>query len=165
MAFESISDNKISELISCPKQVENPQSRAKVVDGAEQFNYHIKSTDGKNTQFQVFTRQNLRKGMDNSFSAGILWIASNGESLTLRRYNGPFHWHPNSIENERLEYVCHIHMATERYIQANKKPEGFAKETKRYTTLAGALHCLVKDCNINGIDTMPDNPSQVKLNL
>ena len=54
---------------------------------------------------------------------------------------------------------CHIHKATEKYILANKKPDGFAEVSKKFKTLNGALHCLVNDCNITGITTKPDQPS------
>ncbi len=101
--------------------------------------------------------------MENDFSCGISWIASNGESLTLARYNGPSHSHPNHIEKTRLGYCCHIHKATERYVQANKKPEGFAEETDRYKTLDGALHCLITDCNISGLRTEPEDTNQTSL--
>ena len=96
--------------------------------------------------------------MEEDFSCGISWVAPNGETLTLSRYNGPSHSHPNHLENEKLDYEYHIHKATEKYIKANRKPEGYAIATKRYHTLDGALHCLVNDFNISGISTTPDQP-------
>jgi hypothetical protein len=54
-------------------------------------------------------------------------------------------------------------MATEKYIKANRKAEGFAMATDKYDTVEGALHCLVTDCKISGINTTPDNTSQTKL--
>ena len=47
-------------------------------------------------------------------------------------------------------------MATERYIQANRKSEGFAEETQAYHTLTGALHYLVQRAHIQGLKTEPD---------
>jgi hypothetical protein len=90
-------------------------------------------------------------------------IAANGEPLTLKRYNGPSHNHRNVLEKQQLGKNCHIHIATEKYIKSNRKPEGFAEVTARYNTLEGALHCLVTDCKIKGINTTPDNASQTKL--
>jgi hypothetical protein len=58
---------------------------------------------------------------------------------------------------------CHIHIATEKYLKANRKAEGFAMVTDRYQTIEGALHCLVTDCKISGIQTSPDNLTQTKL--
>ena len=77
--------------------------------------------------------------------------------MILRRYNGP-HQHPNRLESERLPEECHIHKATERYVRANLKPEGFAETTDRYWTIEGAFHCLVGDCNVSGITTKQDEP-------
>jgi len=96
--------------------------------------------------------------MEDDFSCGLNWVAPNGETLILCRYNGPNHDHPNHLENERLGYNCHIHKTTDKYIKANRKPEGFAEKTERYCTLKGALHCLVSDCNISGISTEQDLP-------
>ncbi len=163
MAFESLTDSKILELIKCPKRLTNPQTRTKNKDGHEQINYKVISLDDSGHEFEVYKRQNLREGMEDDFSCGISWIAPNGESFTLKRYNGPSHNHPNQLEKVRLGYVCHIHIATEKYIKANRKPEGFAEETNKYTTVEGALHCLVTDCVISGIQTKPDNTSQISL--
>ena len=103
--------------------------------------------------------------MDDDFSCGISWVAPNGEILTLKRYNGSSHNHPNHLEKLNLGYNCHTHIATEKYIKANRKPEGFAEVTKRYNTLNGAFDCLVKDCKISGINTEPDDFTQTKLFL
>ncbi len=88
--------------------------------------------------------------MEDDFSCGISWVSPSGEVLTLKRYNGPNHDHPNHLEKTRVGYNCHIHIATEKYIKANKKAEGFAEATKRYNSLDGALHCLITDCKISG---------------
>ena len=48
-------------------------------------------------------------------------------------------------------------------VKANRKAEGFAEATSRYTSIDGALHCLVADCKISGIQTKSDNISQTKL--
>lgn len=111
----------------------------------------------------VYLRQNLLEGMHHDFSCGISWISPGGASLTLRRYNGPSHRHKNHLEGDSFQDKCHIHYATEKYINSNRRPEGFAKITDRFTTLNGALHCLVQDCNITGILTNPDTPSQFSL--
>jgi hypothetical protein len=76
----------------------------------------------------------------------------------LLRYNGPSHSHPNKLEKEDLDHVCHIHRATERYIRANLKAEGFAEKTRSYGAVKGALHELVKDCRIEGLITEADEP-------
>ncbi len=163
MAFESVTDNKISELISMSKRVTNPGSRSKTKEGHEQYNYKLKSETDEDLEFEFYTRQNLREGMEEDFSCGISWLAPNGESFTLKRYNGPAHTHKNQIEGNLLEYKPHIHLSTEKYVRANRKAEGFAEETNRYNSLKGAVYCLVTDCNISGIITQPDNAAQTEL--
>ena len=101
--------------------------------------------------------------MEDDFSCGISWLAPNGESFTFKRYNGPSHNHPNHLERSKLGYACHIHTATEKYIKANRKAEGFAEVTNCYNSLKGALHSLVTDCNISGIKTEPDQTKQINL--
>ncbi|MHB8261284.1 MAG: hypothetical protein ACYDCN_08850 [Bacteroidia bacterium] len=163
MAFESLTDDKIADLLNCPKRLTNPQVRRTEKDGHEQFNYKVVALDGTDHKFELYKRQNLREGMEDDFSCGISWVAPNGKSLTLKRYNGPSHNHPNHLEKTKLGYKCHIHIATEKYITSNQKPEGFAEETDKYNSLEGALHCLVTDCKISGIKTTPDNSNQTNL--
>lgn len=163
MAFESLTDDKIADLLSCNKRLTNPQARSKIKDGHKQENFKAIATDGSGHKFEIYKRQNMLDGMDDDFSCGISWLAPNGETLTLKRYNGPNHDHLNPLEKARLGDTCHIHVATEKYIRANRKAEGFAMETDRYNTLEGAFHCLVTDCRISGISTEPDNTNQTKL--
>lgn len=158
MPFESITDERVHELLMMAKRVTNPNARAKNIEGRVQYNYKVVSENDKELRFELFTRQNSREGMEDDFSCGLSWLAPNGESLILCRYNGSSHTHSNRLENEALGYVYHIHKSTERYIRANRKPEGFAEETDKYYTLLGALHCLVSDCNITGLTTVPDMP-------
>lgn len=158
MAFESISDVEIERLLALPKRVSNPGARDSRIEGRLQRNYDVVG-EGQEYKFQLYTRQNTRPGMDDDFSCGLSWLAPNGETLTLCRYNGPHLDHFNRVEHEWLEAKCHIHRTTERYIQAGFKPEGHASTTDRYRTLTGALHCLVTDCRISGLETQPDEPT------
>ena len=155
MGYESITDKKINQLVTVSKKVTNPNARKADKAGHYQYNYTVRSDDGY--EFQLYVRQNQL--MDDDFSCGLSWLMPSGEILTLRRYNGPSHCHKNNIEDEKLCYNTHVHKATEKYIQANKKPDGFAELNKEYKTLKGALHCLVRDCNISGLQTEPDLPS------
>ena len=163
MSFDSLTEERISAFITCPKRVINPQVRSKYKEGHEQVNYRVVATDESGFEFEIYKRQNMREGMEDDFSCGISWISPSGESLTLRRYNGPSHDHKNHLEREYLGKFCHIHQATERYIKANKKAEGYAEVSTKYRSLDGALHLLVKDLNVSGISTRPDNPSQTTL--
>jgi hypothetical protein len=163
MAFESITDDKIADLLNCPKILVNPQTRARLKDGHKQLNYKAVATNSSKYQFEIYLRQNLREGMEDDFSCGISWIAPNGETLTLKRYNGASHNHYNQLEKNRLGYTCHIHIATEKYIKANRKAEGFAQATNRFMSASGAFHCLIVDCKITGIPTNPDIMGQPNL--
>jgi hypothetical protein len=163
MAFESLTDDKIMDLLNCPKRLSTPHARKKIMDGNEQVNYKVIATDGSDYIFQVYLRQNLRPNMEKDFSCGISWISPSGEAVTLKRYNGASHSHKNHLEGDHFGYTFHIHFATEKYIRSNRKADGFAKVTDRYNTLNGAFHCLVTDCKISGIRTEPDNTSQTHL--
>jgi len=155
MGIESVTDSKISELIQLPKRVTNGNAREKIEGKHSRKDY--KATTSDNTlHFSIFVRQNQIVADD--FSVGLLWHMPSGESLMLRRYNGPAHAHGNKLENTNLSYVCHIHLATERYITLGKKTEGYAEETDRYNTVRGALHCLLIDCNISGVESEADQP-------
>lgn len=163
MAFESITDEKINELLTCSKRLNNPNARSRTKDGHEQVNYKATALDGSGHEFEIYKRQNMREGMEDDFSCGFSWLAPNGETLTLKRYNGSSHQHMNHLEKQKLEKGCHIHLATEKYIKANRKSEGFAEASQRYNSLNGALNCLVNDCNISGLQTSPDIMNQKKL--
>ncbi|MCX6178278.1 MAG: hypothetical protein NT163_02730 [Chlorobiales bacterium] len=163
MAFESITDEFIEELISCRKMVSNPKTREVVKPGHKQINYIVKALDDSGHIFELFARQNLADGMADDFSCGLRWLAPNGESLIICRYNGSSHPHRNKVENNSLGLVYHIHRVTERYIAANQKPDGFASETDRYLTQQEALHCLLKDCRIEGLTSGEVAQNQIDL--
>lgn len=102
MAFESLTDEKIKELLSCAKRLINPNARIKIKDGHQQINYKATALDSSNHDFEIYTRQNKRDGMEDDFSCGISWLAPNGETLTLKRYNGASHQHMNHLEKDKV---------------------------------------------------------------
>lgn len=156
MAFESLTDEKIRLLLATRKRVTNPTARLVADANHEKRDFNLESEDGSES-FRLFVRQN--KTVTDDFSCGLQWIpAGGGECLMLARYNGSSHEHPNHLEQNLVSFQCHVHRATERYIRANLRPEGFAEASAAYTTCAGALHQLVTDCNITGIQTTPDHP-------
>ena len=155
MGFESVTDEKIKQLIVMKKKVTNPNARKLDKEGHFQYNYTVTGDPGYS--FQLFVRQN--KLLEDDFSCGLSWLMPSGKVLTLKRYNGPGHCHKNRMENQKLCYNTHVHMATEQYIQANRKPDGFAEVNKSFRTMKGALHCLAGECNISGLQTEPDEPS------
>jgi hypothetical protein len=158
MGCESLTDEKINLILLSNKQIKNPQSKELDKGSHTQRNYKVTSLDGQ--EYTLYVRQS--KLVNDDFSCGLLWHMPSGEVITLVRYNGSSHYHPNHLEETELDFACHIHRATERYIQAGKKPEGYAEETTRYSTINGALHCLTTDCKISGLKTEEDHPDLFK---
>ncbi|WP_414041559.1 hypothetical protein ACJU26_05720 [Acidithiobacillus sp. M4-SHS-6] len=154
MTMESVNDAMIAELLTRRKQVTNPNVREADKASHIQKNFRVVSSDGY--EFNLYWRQNKR--VKDDFSCGLAWHMPSGETMTLVRYNGSSHPHQNRIKGTVIEFRCHIHRATERYIRANLKPEGFAEPTDRYRSISGAFHDLVSDCNITGITTERDYP-------
>ncbi len=137
------------------KHVENPRAKLRQDRRQERCDYRVVSEDGTHL-FTLFTRQSTM--LSESFSAGLRWHAKSGEEIILVRYNGGSHEHENDLEGDKISYATHIHRATERYAAMNKKVDAYAESSPRYGTLNGALHCLVKDCNIMGLSTEPEEP-------
>ena len=154
MALETLTEERITELLIMPKKILNEGARTVEKDGSKRLNYLARSEDDE-IAFHIYTRQNMAVG--NDFSCGIYYVNSAGENVTLIRYNGSHHKHTNKIEEEEIGYACHIHRATTRYIDS-RKIEGFATRTDEYTTLEGALSCMIRDCNIKGISAQRESP-------
>lgn len=159
MASETLTEEQIAELVTMPKRVENPNTKTKTEAKHSRRDFRVFSTDGSH-EFALFTRQSLL--LPDGFSAGLRWLAKSGESVILMRCNGSDHPHYNNIERDRFESVCHIHHATERYLAVGKKSEGYAQQTREYRTLDGALHHIVRLCNITGLKTEQDEPDLFK---
>lgn len=153
MASEILTDDQINPLMEMHKRIENPGAKNRIEGKHTRRDFRVKSMDDKH-EFALFVRQSTL--LPDSFSAGLRWLSQSGESLMLVRFNGPSHPHSNTLEGERFEFEHHIHRATERYLAAGKKDEGYAEVSKEYKTINGALHCLVKKCNITGLATQAD---------
>ena len=143
-----ITDAQIAQLRAVPKKLLNPRARPKQAERMILHDYQVESLDEQHA-FSIYKRQNEIDPTD--FSTGIRW--HNGQTeVTLARYNGSSHEHTNVLEHETLSFVCHIHVATERYQAADRKPESYASESAAYSDLDGAFKQLLKDWNI------PANP-------
>ena len=148
-------EEELAELRSMPKRVTNPGARwgdkPKARPAHRQRGYQISGQQqDKEARFEVYQRQNLTDGSD--FSCGIAYLPPGSPPLTLARYNGPSHPH------REIAYQPHIHRASEKAIAAGRKPESEAEETDRFSTLEGALACLIHDFNLSGINAQPDQP-------
>jgi len=144
----SLTDELIDYLLTVPKRIKNPKAREVPKAKHKERNYEVESTDGS-AQFILISRQSTI--IVDNFSCGLIWQPSPGQKVILTRYNGFDHVHANPIEQESFEYECHIHRATQRYIQAGRKAEMYAEATSRYRNLSDALKCLTEDCNIQGL--------------
>ena len=144
---KSLTDEVIGLLLTMPKRVKNPKSRETQKAKHFERNYDVVACDGAH-EFTFIVRQSTV--VPDNFSCGLLWHASPGQKVILTRYNGPDHIHGNPLENESFQFSCHIHTATQRYIQAGRKAEMYAAAKTRYATCADALKCIVEDLNIQG---------------
>lgn len=165
----TLSDDLIQQYLVMPKVITNPSVRSKIQKKSERFNYLVEAADGVSS-FEMYTRQNQ---MDHdAYSCGLIYHAPNGEKVTLVRYNGSNHIHANPLEGGALiAHKCHIHKATQRYMELGDKAEKYAETTDRYSDLSGAIRCMLDDCNITGLDYHdpydgPDEPGdQLSLGL
>lgn len=154
MSAEWLTDHQIAQLKAMPKRIKNPRAKAKTEGRRELVNYDVESQCGL-WIFRVYKRQNTI--FPNDYSCGISVVPRSSEVVTLARYNGDSHEHGNELEGTVFKYLPHIHVTTERYIMAGRKPDTYAEPTERYSTLDGALHCLLADWNIFGLETETDN--------
>lgn len=115
----------------------------------ERVDFKVVSVDGQH-EFALYTRQSTR--LKASFSAGIRWLPRGEEGVMLVRCNGSSHEHTNAMEREVIAFQCHVHVATERYLSASKRDEGYAVSTSAYNDLPGALLHLIDMCNIMGFN-------------
>lgn len=155
MTTDTISQEQLDALIGCAKRVEGPTGRERQEAQHRSRDYALRSEDGEYS-FVAFTRQNVRVADD--FSAGLRWIRPSGADVILVRCNGSSHAHRNALEDGGFADRCHVHLATERYVAADRRIETYAEPDDTYRTLAGALHRLTNIANIAGIETVPDHP-------
>lgn len=145
-------EEELTRLRSMPKQVTNPGARwtekPKDKPVHRQRGYRAVSQQDSAMVFLIYQRQCIEDETD--FSCGISYNPKGSQPLTLARYNGPGHIHGD------IYYRPHIHLASERAIDAGRKPESEAEETDRYDTLDGAFACLADDFQLSGIDTRHD---------
>lgn len=117
--------------------------RMKKVDVHKRSEVTMNSETGNS--FSIKVRQSTINLLDFSVILCYEYKEKTGNFI-LRRYNGKAHWHTNKLEKIRFRDF-HIHLATERYQAAGYKAEEYAEVTNRYGDLAGALACLIQDCN------------------
>ena len=137
----------LQKLRSMPKMVTNPGARWVNKLGHRQRNFKAVGQSDAYARFIVYMRENSQDSED--FSCGIVYKPHSGPGLTLARYNGSSHRHGE------ISYKTHIHTATAESIAAGKKPESEAELSDRYSTISGALRCLLLDFKLSGL-SIPD---------
>lgn len=130
------------------------QTRQKQKGVHYEQNYDLLASSDESRRYRLFVRHSSVH--PEVFSAGLILLLPRSEDLILCRYNGGGHTHNNYLERERLPAKPHVHFTTERYLQRGLYAEAYATLTPDYHSIDGALHCLVRDCNISGITTIPD---------
>lgn len=157
-----LTDDEIAQLLKMPKTAINPGAKWKEQRQSKQKNFSVQSDDEKH-RFLLYLRQNMR--VQAHFSCGLYYHHPSGEKVTLTRYNGSDHPHGNPIEGSHIDYQCHIHVATQRYMEQGRKPDHYAEPTDRYTCLDGALRELILDCNISGVPLPEPTSHEDQLDL
>ena len=163
-----ISDARITAMIAEPKWLPLRWRRELAVlkarPGRDESQVDFTGADG--TAFRIIVSQRHRDRSD--FSLILLAIldpsiAPGKPEFRLLRYDGPGHPHTNTIEGNTINQKPHIHRATERYQIAtgDRRPDGYAEETRRYQDLTGAWECFRFDVGLrfpqarNQVTTLP----------
>ena len=107
--------------------------------------YYLNVTGEDRNKFQVIVRMSVFNKLNFSVILGVK-VPPPKKFFRLKRYNGDYHEHTNTIEDE-VVMGFHIHTATERYQVNGSREEAYAKPTERYTDVNGALKCLFADAN------------------
>lgn len=154
-----LTDDEIARLLALPKTITNPRAREKHQKGSIRLNYSA-TADG--ASFEIYIRQNLL--VPDAFSCGLTYFHHSGEKVTLMRCNGGYHPHGNPLEGvDTIGVCCHVHIATQRYMEAGRRPEHYAEATDLFSDVNGALITLMEKCNISGLSVKKANAAQQSL--
>ncbi|MBI6545447.1 MAG: hypothetical protein HY692_01550 [Cyanobacteria bacterium NC_groundwater_1444_Ag_S-0.65um_54_12] len=143
----SWSNERIQELIGCPKQVADPPKREmKLVNGSRRNDFTLRSVDQEH-EFVAFMRVNER--FPENFSIGLDYVpkAEKGR-ITLLRCNGDHGFHQNHVRDQAYFGGHHVHLATQEAIDAELDPDDFAEVTDAYATYEAALLHFLKLTNV-----------------
>ena len=147
------SDNELARLKAMPKRATNPgarwQEKPIAAPAHRQRNFQVVAREAEE-RFAIYQRENLADEAD--FSCGIRYCPLGAVPIVLARYNGGSHTHGE------IAYRTHIHSTRASAMLAGRAPDSEASETDRYSTLEGALACLLEDYNVTGINAQRDEP-------
>jgi hypothetical protein len=145
-----LSDAEIARLLNERKQLPATFPECvRLTPRQMHLRYDVAAPGDDGGEFRLMLRQSQEDRLD--FSAILAYRPPTSNIwIRLRRYNGKSHGHRNTIEKGPLFFDFHIHTATERYMRrSGKDPEHYAEPTNRYTSLQGAMECLLEDCNFD----------------
>jgi hypothetical protein len=143
-----ITDAAIDAFLREKKPLPNGlRPHTKMIERNHSWRQEYPVTGELGTEFVIALRLSTLNVMDFSVILGYQ-VPGVNTIFRLRRYNGRSHWHTNTIENTHFRDF-HIHTATERYQRRGAKEEHFAQIDKRYSTIDGAIDCLIEDCNFD----------------
>ena len=140
------SDQKITALIKERKVLlDNRRSKFKKTMQRGNDVYRLNVTGESGNEFQVIVRMSVFNKLNFSVILGVK-VPPPKKFFRLKRYNGDYHLHTNTIEDQEIEGF-HIHTATEKYQMSGTREEAYAETTERYNDVNGALKCLFADAN------------------
>jgi len=132
--MRTFTDDELSNLVACPKQVDDPPRREMRVEGKMKRNdMTLKSLDGKHS-FRVFMRQS--DDFIENFSIGLMYVPGEEPgSFQLFRCNGQHggeRVHPHHA-------VFHIHRGMAEDINAGILEPRFIEQSSSYASYREAL--------------------------
>lgn len=140
-----LTDEEIQILIDEPKVLPDDfreKLELKTKRGHKESQISVVGENG--SKFRIILRQSSFDAFD--FSVILAYqIPKTNILFRLRRYNGRSHEHTNKLESETF-FSFHIHQATLRYQQSGLREDEFAKTTKKYADIHGAMQTLLKEC-------------------
>ena len=140
------SDQEITALIKERKVLPNERRNKfrKIMQRGNDV-YRLNVTGKEGNKFQVIVRMSIFNKLNFSVILGVK-VPAPKKFFRLKRYNGDYHLHSNTIEDQEIEGF-HIHTATEKYQVNGTREEAYAEPTERYNDVNGALKCLFSDAN------------------
>ena len=139
-----LTDGEIQALIAEPKPLP-PRYRVRMQvrpkRGHKERELNLTGVNGG--KYRIILRQNSVNPLDFSVILAYL-IPGTNQVFRLRRYNGK-HEHSNVIEAQYFDDF-HVHEATGRYQDLEKREDTFATPTDRFSDLNSAVACMLADC-------------------
>ena len=140
-----ISNERLEELITTEKVIENSPKRHFKVEKCQRRNDFDVYAPAIGEHFHVFMRQNTI--LSENFSVGLQWQVEK-ELVTIFRCNG-IHGGNRNIPHH---LVPHIHKLNLSEAAKEHFTENVAQETSEYTTFDGAIYYFLNHCKIKGAE-------------